>query len=352
MKRHLLVPAATIIVSSVALFGTVRCHGAGLEAAEAEAKRTGKPLLVIGTSDACSPCKRLKSRLANEPELKALMAEYVSLELSYGSPEFRSWISRFRPKGRGIPMIFIVSSDGREIYNGSGVPRGDGLKRVLMMGVEQAGVSKDTQPEAFPDELIAPTQRASSELARKQPVRAVQTIKPYLDRIEQAAVSEHPAAKSFVELVDRLTELGRADLEAAERKLSAKGKAYYGLLALVKTNRTYGDLPALRDDITQRLNGFRNDLQKGKLVAQAEWIDRGRAHEDHGNRQEAAHIYREVISTYPDTLAAKLCQTRIEELGGERVATRPDASAGSTSPTDRRRGRRRTIRAWGQPSRE
>ena len=65
------------------------------------------------------------------------------------------------------------------------------------------------------------------------------------------------------------------------------------------------------------LEGF--DEGQVKLFEQAEMIDKARAYEDKKNRRAAISTFRNVVSMYPDTLAAQLSQKRIYQLSRKKV---------------------------------
>jgi len=82
---------------------------------------------------------RLKKELTTNPELRQLLlAQYVPLELKVGSRDHQRWSQFYKP-GKGIPMIHIVSSRGEMVYGKAGAPTGEGLKRLLVEGIEKTG---------------------------------------------------------------------------------------------------------------------------------------------------------------------------------------------------------------------
>ena len=139
MSRLCLWAPAVLLASCVFLGGVRSVAGAGLEEAVTKARRSGMPLFVVGSGENCPHCKTLKSRLESEDELKDLLKKYVPLTIDVEDPEYLVWSSLFKPSSNGIPIIFIVTSKGEQIYNRSGVPQGEELKKLLLMGIEKNG---------------------------------------------------------------------------------------------------------------------------------------------------------------------------------------------------------------------
>lgn len=137
---------AFLLLALVAMGPAVETASAAessLQEALAKSQESGMPILVLGTATWCAPCQRLKQQLSTDSSLEPLMEQYVSLTLDIDSPEFAEWSSLHEPKGTMVPMIFIVSAEGKELYTGSGVPRLQELTRVLTMGIEQNGDPKE-----------------------------------------------------------------------------------------------------------------------------------------------------------------------------------------------------------------
>jgi hypothetical protein len=294
-------------------------------------------------------------RLKTEADLQPLLAQYVPLELKVKDPDFSVWVNQYRPSANGIPMIFIVSATGEEIYNKSGAPAGDGLKKLLEMGIQAAGVP-EKEEEAAPEvaaggsaisrDFMRAARRASLLVLRKKPSMAIDAMAPHFDQLEQLKESNHSSARTFVRIMEDLTSEGSAELEAARTKLGTKGQGYFGLLALVRTNRIYGKLPALAEGIQEEMDAIAADERKAPFIAHAELIDEGRQLEDEGKKADAIETYKLVISRYPETFSAKLCQKKLSQLEGELLASRSaDAADGAVSEAARKEAAIQLIRA-------
>jgi thiol-disulfide isomerase/thioredoxin len=297
-----------------------------LDAAVVESQRTGKPILAICTSESCPPCRALKQRFATDPEIQQLAnTHFVPINLDVGTPDFKTWAAKFGMAGKGIPMIYFVSATGEVLHKQSGAPSGQGLNRLLLQVAAQAGPAVANQGAVAKkgpnEEMVAAVREANQLITARKIPQAVEVIVPYADQIKAAARSNQPAEKLLVRIFNELNHGGEASLRAAKKKLADDEKQFFGLLALMKTRREYGALPAVGPKVDAELDAFRDDPKMESWLKQAEMIDEGRAAETPDDNGDAIAKYRKVIQAYPHSIGSKLCSMRIEQLDAGEVST-------------------------------
>jgi len=320
-------------LAGAAVVCAAAAQGAGLQAAVARSKQTGLPMLVIAVTDTCPHCVKLLRRLQTEPELRQLLTQYVPVEIKVGSPEWTLWTQQFKPGGQGVPLIYIVSAEGKEIYNKSGAPPGDGVKQLLAMGIEQTGGMKklDAEKPGGKDTLAGLMRRIDALLARDKKAEVIALVAPHA---EQAAAHE-----KLGPMIQQWTKEATDELERAKTQLDSADEAVAGLVAVLATQRVYGELPGVKEPLAKLLDEVKQDAQKQGLLEQAEALDKARALEDRGSARNAAAAYRAVISKYADTPAAQLAQKRLDDLTAKpatEVASRPRPAPAAPFPTARR----------------
>lgn len=321
------------LAGAVAAWAAVAAQGSPLEMAMAQSKQTGLPMLVLVVTDTCPHCAKLRQRLATEPELRQLLTHYVPIELNADSPDFKLWAQHYKPGGNGVPLIYIVGSDGKEIYNKSGAPQGDGVKQLLAMGIAQTGGPKKIEPErpgktapGGKNVLAGMMRKIDALLARDKKAEVIALVAPHA---EQAAGDE-----KLGPMIRQWTKEATDELDKAKTQLASADDALAGLAAVLATERVYGRLPGVKEPAAKLLDEVKQDPQKKELLAQAEALDKARALEDRGSERGAAAAYRGVIAKYPDTPAAQLAQKRLDAMGAKptaTVASRPASSDGPAS---------------------
>lgn len=339
--------AASIVVSAA------WAQAAGLELAVAKSKESGLPLLVIGATETCPHCVNLEKRLTTEPELQPLVAQYVPIKVMVDDPDFAAWSQRYRPTGNGVPMIFIVASDGKEIVNQSGAPQGDGLKQLLLQGIQATGGFKNALPESAgigtmkADKALRLAKRL---LARDQKAAAIEALAPLLRKRATSAGEDSslgevnslgkdsalgedgdagdPKAEGETgkdrgssekdseldRLARSLTQEANAELDKAIEKSTQADGALLAAVMHAKVRRIYGGLPDMQTALDGFAARYESDAEKAPLLEQARLIDRAREFDERRSTIRAAAIYRQVIEEYPDTEAAKLCEQRLRQI--------------------------------------
>jgi hypothetical protein len=115
--------------------------------AATEARKTGQPLVVFGMSPGCSRCAALQQGLETNPEVKQLLAQYVTAEVPFGGREFTAIFKKIVAQDKsfnqaiGAPSVFIFTSKGKAVYAGpnnpNGMAAGDEFEQLLTTGLEK-----------------------------------------------------------------------------------------------------------------------------------------------------------------------------------------------------------------------
>lgn len=290
-------------------------------------------------------------RLTTEPALQPLLAQFVPLELKVDDPEFALWRSRYKPTGNGIPMIFIVAADGREIYNRSGAPAGDGLPGLLTTAIQQTGGFKSpggTAVSMSDEKLVKALTGARRFLARDEPAAAIALLLPLIEdpaggspENPLAAVSNAPGAmppggnatglvppgaataseasdprNQMRKLLAELEQRAQGELTPALQDLEAAENPLVAAVRLLRVERLYGELPGIKTALADGLNRLSAGGDGETLLDQAKMIDKARQYEQRKSKRSAIAAYRKLIAAHPGTQAASLSQQRIDQLSG------------------------------------
>lgn len=247
----------------------------------------------------------LSNRFQRNRAARALAARFVLLKVRTDDPKsWREWTSKYKSQGSGLPLVFVVRADGKQIYGKAGAPK------------------------ALPQFLAAALKLSGKIPTRGQLIRlrkSAETAKESIDGgdIAKAAVilSRSNAEGSFAapavklqKLAAGLTEKGKKALAEAQKKIKSEKTAFEGLLELVQIERHYGRLADLRKSIRLALRDARKDAGLRSLLLQANAVDRAREYEDEKNVKRALIAWKQVVEKHPDTPAAKLASERIKAL--------------------------------------
>jgi tetratricopeptide (TPR) repeat protein len=311
--------ASGVYILLSAFLASTSCYAAGLDLAVAKSKDSGLPLLVIGSGENCAYCVELEKRLSTEPDLQPLVAQYVPVKLMVDEPDFAAFAQTYKPTGEGIPMIFIISSDGKEIANVSGLPAGDGLKQLLERGIAETGGIKNVASDAGAGMKAERALRIVKRLlARDQKDDAIVVLAPFIEKNQTAQPSDAAARgdkrSELLQMAADLTREARAEFDKAVAKSKTQGGALLGAVMQARVRRIYGGLPDIASALDAFEAEFEADAERAPLIAQAALIDKAREFDERKNKTRAVAAYRKVMEQFPDTEAARLSEIRVGQL--------------------------------------
>jgi thioredoxin-related protein len=99
-------------------FDPQRDAAADLVAAQAQAKASGKRVLVDVGGEWCKWCHILDRFIASQPEIKAVLdSRYVWVKVNYSPDNKNTVVLAQWPKIRGYPHLFVLDADGKLLHS-------------------------------------------------------------------------------------------------------------------------------------------------------------------------------------------------------------------------------------------
>ena len=257
--------------------------------------------------------------------------QFVPLKLTTdGNREWSRWARQYPIEGRGIPRLYVIRADGKQLHGKVGAPQGDALPRLLSATLRKSGRSfNDAQAALLKSKVEAAesalaTQnygRAAAELSKLSELGALGGFGSYA----RPALKADRMVRGLITTAESMVSDAVADLEQVDT-------AFAGALALTEVQRQFSRVGNVQQSVTAVLKSARRNSTRQAYVAQAQAVSRARRlaeSEQARIRRGAAQAYETVIRRFPGTEADEIARRELavispnaEILSSKRSTTR------------------------------
>ena len=266
---------------------------------------SGRPLLVIGSSESCGPCRRLQAEM-NSRDLQDVLNQCVVLKLDGRSSEFAKFVRRFPADARLLPMVYVILPDETPMYAQSGSMSGEALKGLLAEAISYSTTIPASEPSADYQTILATarTRAKSGEL-----IEAMQ-------QLQQLSGHQLPAEiqVKFLTYQDRLKSAMQQWLSDLDQQMQ-RGKLVHG--AAYRIAEVYLELSAYKEvhaAAGKLLRRYENQTETSTAVLQAKHLLVARYHEEHRLGHKAMRHYLRVVTIDDTSPAGYYAKERMTKL--------------------------------------
>jgi|GEM_PF-4983327 len=290
-------------------------RGMTVSQAIGQSQKTGRPIFAVAGASYCPACVKLMKTLNTEASLRPFRDQFVPLKISTESVDYRRWKQFFPPERAAIPALYIVSSEGKQLYGRVGSLPAQSLQKVMLASLEKVG--RYPSREAW--EKIGTTLKSVEQaLTEKRPFEAISLLEPMLSRVaavgalaelsssgkQASGLIEDFAAEQYTDLSkDLQVFLERGDLETA--------------LQVATTEQICQLFPSLRTQVAVKIKKNVKQPNLRKLLRQArEW---NRAEQltqagDAKSQRKVISAWQRITKRYPQTEVASHAEQKLREL--------------------------------------
>jgi hypothetical protein len=286
-----------------------------VEEAEKQARENGRPLLIVAGRDTCGLTQAVRKRL-EDPAIAPLVSKYVYASINVDEAEGNKCQQKYGFPGNMLPFVYVVGTNGEKLFSHSGIMESEELRELLSKYAEKAGKTLSSKDLALLKKAVEDAKQAHTKGDLAAAVKALLTVKK-LGPLGSFDSQAKPAVEAN-KLVAQWTEEGKAVLKEVDQKFSDGNATFEAALAYARAKRTLAPLTTLKADLTAAARKYQRLPDFADTLRQAEALDRAQvaAASSHDTKKVAAAFQR-IVSTYPDTEAAKRAAEELKKFGDE-----------------------------------
>jgi hypothetical protein len=257
--------------------------------------------------------------LSTDRKIQPLVSQFVPLKVETNGEAWQKWARQYPKEGSGIPIIYIVRADGKQLYGKSGGKSGAALITFMQQQLQQSGrIFSDAQLA----QLTKVVTEAKAALAKENTFEALKKLSSLKKLGTPGNLGSYAeVAVAADTLVKTLTDRGKAEVATAQEALLAEEPSFDDALAMAEVQRIYSMLPAVKTDITKAVREIKKNPSVRDMLKQAESIDRaGAVALFPGGKPRAIKSLERLASINPGSPAAQAAAAKLEELTGKPAA--------------------------------
>ena len=232
--------------------------------------------------------------------------------------------------GRGIPQLYVVRADGKQIYGGAGSLSGDDLPAMLLASLKQAGRSFSNQDAILLHDLVATAEQALNHGDLLKSAMSLSEVARF-GSLENLGSYARPALRAS----ELYTEL-KAKVD--ERILDAKTKLQDDsvtkplelMLTIHESEAIYKQFTAWASQASSTTRELAKESIFPSEASQAEALVRARviaASSSPRVRKRAESAYTTVIRRFPGTAADTIARRELAEIAPDAKVLTIDSAA-------------------------
>jgi len=292
--------------------------GGGMNVAQAiqQSKKTGRPIFAVAGASYCPACKQLLNTLNTEQSLRPFLNQFVPLKIDAQSDDYQRWKKFFPPKRAAIPALYIVSSQGEQLYGAVGSLPEKSLKKVMLASLEKAGRYPSDDDWAKIGTTLKSAELALTEQKHAAAIALLEPLLANLETVGELAALSEPGQKASEQL-QQFADQQRSALDAALGEFARRAD-FETALQVATSEQICEMFPSMRGEVKLAVKKAVRKPDERKLLRQASELSQAESlgTDDEKSRRKAERALERIAKRYPQTEAAARAERKLAQLSG------------------------------------
>ncbi len=264
--------------------------------------------------------------METDRSLARFAGQFVPLKIvTDGNREWGQWNRKFPVDGNGIPRLYVVRADGKQLYGAVGSLPGNQLPQMMAAALQQSGRSLSQQESDALEQAVSVAKQALGQKRFLAAASALSTINQIgSSSMGSFAKPALDAESLFTELQNELETTGQKAADAMKQ-----GGETQTLITLVETHVAMLMFPASKAKANELIRDVKKNKSLSDQLSQVEQLVKARATavatEPRINKRAPA-LYGSILRKFPGS--------EIEAIAREELtAIEPDSKFLKSMPT-------------------
>ena len=260
--------------------------------------------------------------------MAAFAGQFVPIKLttSANNADWKTWSRKHPSNLRGIPQIYVVRSDGKQLFAGVGSLPGSQLPTMLTAALNQSGRQFNDMEASLLTKQISASEKALEENDVIGAARALAQL-TQLGKLGQLNSYATQAVRAD-ELANELADKAVSAVDAILAKAKEDSEPFDAVLELVQYQSVFSVFPKANEATKAKVVELKKDSKLTTLIKPAEFIVKAReaaASPKASVKRRAETTYASVVRKYPDSRPGEIAAAELKKL-------KPNSKVLSSSP--------------------
>ena len=254
--------------------------------------------------------------LVSNKSIAPYAAQFVPVKLDVNSAEYRVWARDLKrtSDAKGVPVVYVVRSDGQTLYGQGGGISDDDLKKLLMTSLKTSG-------RVLSAKEVETLNKAAEKFESLQKAGDIPGAVKAINKARRMGVpGQIPSYAEAANRVNKLAETTATEITAKLEELQSvieageTAKKLDAILAALKLGSDYGSLKILKPELAKFKKTLGKNRELTQLVKDAKVINYAVSASSTSAKKRAAEKLQVLIDSSETDAVKSLAQKTLDGL--------------------------------------